>query len=966
MTPERWQQVKVVFQQALERDTGQRSAFLAQACDGDDALHDEVEKLLDGHEQAGSFIETPAHEIAAEVITAQAAPQLIGQQINHYRILAPLGTGGMGEVYLAEDAKLARQVAIKFLPTALVADEQAKRRLLREARAAAALDHPNICSIYEVGEEAGRSFIVMQYIKGETLAARIGRARLGLHEVLAVAIQVAEALQEAHQHGVIHRDIKPQNLMLTARGHVKVLDFGLAKVVGERVEVLQDAEAESLTMPGAIVGTVTYMSPEQVRGLTVDARTDIFSLAVVIYRLVTERKPFDGETTSDVLAAILKVEPPPLGRGLPAVPAELERIVSKALAKDREERYQTIKDMLIDLKRLKQRLELEAELERSPRPETSKATTAALASAGDPAASTDEVGSARATSSAEYLISEIKRHKRGALLTLMVFIIAVAGVGFGLYKLIGQKKSATSGMLGINRLTTNGKSYGAAISPDGKYVVYQVLEAGQRSLWLRQMATGSNVQIIPPSTASYQGLTFSPDGNYLYYSRYEEGERGFALYQMPALGGIARKLITGVDSLFTLAPDGRRVAFVRDERALIVANLDGSGERTLATRQSPDFFWAATSWSPDGKRVACTGRRGDADVVEVEVESGTQKTLTQNWGFTYQVAWLRDGSGLVMIAGDKQGSAVQLWELAYPSGEVRRITTDLNSYADLSLTENGSALVVTQGSKNFNLWVVPYGDTQRVRQITSGSTREGYSGLAWTPAGKIVYSSFASGRPEIWIMDPDGSNQKQLTADLGSDGLGLAVSPDGRYIVFISRRGSNGGIWRIDIDGGNPKQLTDGGLVPLFSPDSKWVFYRNKGAVWKVPIDGGEPVRMTGPYSYILDISPDGKLIAFSDQASKKVGIVSSEGGEPIRTFNPMPSIPPPRWTPDGRALSYLVTRDGASNVWLQPIDGSPPRQVTDFKTERIHYFAWSRDGKWLACARGQEPTDVVLISNFR
>ena len=582
------------------------------------------------------------------------------------------------------------------------------------------------------------------------------------------------------------------------------------------------------------------------------------------------------------------------------------------------------------------------------------------------AVKSDEAGMGHDSGSAKFLIRERKYRNRGSSSGLIITAVLVSGIAFGFYKWIGQKKPIVPAALKITKVTTTGKSLSPAISPDGKYVAFFTSEDGENSLWIRQMMTNSNVQIIPRSKAMYRGLTFSPDGNYLCYVGNEAGEGERALYQMPALGGVARKLIPGVDGSFTLAPDSQRIAFLRDEHALIVANLDGTGERTLATRSSPDLFYAV-AWSPDGKRVACAGVRSgqemDADLVEVEVESGVQKTLTQNWNWIHQVIWLPDSSGLVVVANDKQGSPMQLWQLSYPSGEVRRITTDLNSYSHLSLTADAKALVMAQSIRTLHLWVVPNGDAQHARQITFGSEWDGYSGLAWTPDGKIVYSSLASGRPEIWIMEADGSHPRQLTTDLGSDRLGLSVSPDGRYIAFVSARGENwrggpGNIWRIDIDGRNPKQLSKVGTLPFFSPDSQWVFYRTQEAVWKVPIEGGESVQLTGPYSYIIDISPDGKLLAYRDEATKKVGVILSEGGKPGRIFADIPSTelrPLPRWTPDGQALSYLATHEGVSNIWLQPIDGSSSRPLTDFKTARIHYYAWSCDGKYLAVAGGAQ-----------
>ncbi len=348
MEPERWQQIDQLLGAALERRPEERADFLDLACAGDESLRREVESLLRADEAAKSFIEAPTVKLVAEVLAEQHVRALVGQCLSHYKILSQLGAGGMGEVYLAEDLKLSRKVAIKFLPPALMADEQARRRLLREARAAAALDHPNICTIYEVGDEAGYSFIIMQYIEGETLAARLERGRLELGEALAIAIQVAEALQEAHRHEIIHRDIKPQNLMLTARGQVKVLDFGLAKMARERV--VESNEADTLcqmSTPGAVVGTVPYMSPEQVRGERLDVRSDIFSFGTTLYEMLSGRRPFEAKSAAEIFAAILTQEVPPLEQA--EAPEELSRIVRRCLEKDREQRYQTAREVVTDL-----------------------------------------------------------------------------------------------------------------------------------------------------------------------------------------------------------------------------------------------------------------------------------------------------------------------------------------------------------------------------------------------------------------------------------------------------------------------------------------------------------------------------------------------------------------------------------------------------------------------------------------
>ncbi len=353
---------------------------------------------------------------------------MIPQTISHYRILEKLGSGGMGEVYLAEDTQLDRNVAIKFLPAESTTDEQAKKRLVREARAAAKLDHQNICSIYEVAEAEQQSFIVMQYIEGETLASKMQKKPLELKVCLEIAVQVADALAEAHSRGIIHRDIKPQNIMITARGQAKVMDFGLAKVVRDRSLSESEALTESLlSEPGTIIGTVPYMSPEQVRAEPIDARSDIFSFGSVMYEMVTGHRPFADESAGAVLSAILSSDPVPITRYSPDAPGELHWILTKALRKHREERYQTAKDLLGDLSNLKQRLDIEAELKRDADASGRGPLSASASATG---VSTDEAVDARTSSSAEYLIGGIKRYKTGALVALAMTLIAAAGIAY--------------------------------------------------------------------------------------------------------------------------------------------------------------------------------------------------------------------------------------------------------------------------------------------------------------------------------------------------------------------------------------------------------------------------------------------------------------------------------------------------------------------------------------------------------
>jgi eukaryotic-like serine/threonine-protein kinase len=935
-----------------------------------------------------------------------------GTRLGRYEIRSHLGAGGMGEVYLAQDTQLDRAIALKILPSNVVRDRQRMHRFVQEAKAAAGLNHPNIAHIYEIGETDGTSFIAMEYIDGQTLRQHLKQSQLSVSEILDISIQIASALGAAHEAGIVHRDIKPDNIMLRRDGLVKVLDFGLVKLTEPQSATDTEAPTKALvhTDAGTVMGTANYMSPEQARGQKVDARTDIWSLGVMLYEMSTGRLPFAGGTATDIIASIVKTEPMPVTRLSPELPAKLEEIVAKALEKDREERYQTVKDLLVDMRRLRKRLEFEAELERS-KPADGIAVSSPLTSSGRPAihitdertARTSDVSAPPPTSSAEYLVSEIKRHKRAAIVALTAFVIAMTVLGVGLYRFASQNRSiqttqsaklAPSQTMKITRLTADGKAGHATISPDGKYLVYMVRDAGQQSLWVKQVATASTQQITRPAKdVEYGRLTFSPDGNYIYYPLKEPGTPSGVLYRVPVLGGAPRKILVNIASPVTFSPDGNRIAFVRlgtGEDQMMVANADGTGEYTLAARKGETFFdIGGPAWSPDGKTIAsCIGSYSGGlhyTVITVQVEDGAQKEFTtQKWIDGGRVAWLVDGSGVVVHASEEAFFFAQLWLVSYPGGEARRITNDLNDYRGVSLTADSNSLVTVQGDMSTNVWLAPSGAVNRAKQITSGKA-DGANGIAWTPDGRIVYSSHASGNLDIWIMDAEGGNQTQLTNDPRMD-YTPTVSPDGRYIVFVSHRAGFPSLWRMNIDGGNLLQLTDGpeDYNPQISPDGRWIVFDSwrswlsggRRALWKMPIDGGDPVQLTDRDTLSSDISPDGELIAcFSKEQLNlpwRIMVLPFEGGDPIKTFDLPTTVDPVNrefsvvWTPDGRAITYIDTRGGTWNVWAQPLDGGPPRQLTDYKTNGVGAREWSRDGKQLILTRGTVTRDVVLISNFK
>jgi serine/threonine protein kinase/Tol biopolymer transport system component len=996
MTPERYKQIGEAYHAALDLAPAERASFLDRICAGDPGLRREVESLIASHERAGDFFVAPALAVAAEMLAKDGADDLIGQAVGRYQILSLVGAGGMGRVYLAEDRELGRRVALKFLPEYFTNDKSQVQRFRQEARAASALNHPNILTVYEVGQVNGTEFIAAEYVEGETLRALLTRGSLSVRESLDVATQVADALVAAHEAGIVHRDIKPENVMIRRDGYIKVLDFGLAKLT-QRASSLRHADFEAPTIPaiktnpGVIMGTAEYMSPEQARGLTVDTRTDVWSLGVVVYEMVSGRRPFTGTTHSDIVVSILEKQPVPLLRHIAHGPAELERIVTKAFAKETDERYQTVKDMAIDLRRLRRQLELSAELERSSPSDADSQTNqeegeriATASTNVQSAARPSEPPQTQQTSSVEYVVTEIKRHKRAMFVFGVVAVFILIGAGYGGYRLLNTAKPRRPfEMTKVTRMTETGKARIAAISPDGKYLVYAEHDGRQQSLWVKQVVTGSTVQIVQAAEVGFFGLTFSNDSNYVYYVKNEKSTGSFnKLYKVPSLGGTSRKLLEQVDSAVAFSRDGQHLAFVRDnlkkeETQIVMANSDGGDERPIATRRVPERFASdlATriAWSPDGKVIACAaGGTVPSSIVGVSVEDGTERPLTlRKWVYVGQIAWLFDGSGLLVIAAEQQ-SRVQVWHLSYPGGEVRQITNDLNRYDDVTLTADSGALVTVQTNRVSNIWVAPKDDASRAKQITSGTQ---YNGVSWTPDGRLVCWSRESGNSEIWIMNADGTNPKQLTHE-GENGR-PTVSRDGRYIYYQSSRSEQLNVWRMDIDGGNAKQLTNGTRNgnPYPSPDGQWVVYTSwdhgNGTIWKISIDGGEPVRLSEPTTNLPVVSPDGKQYAcfyWDEQANPPRGalVAPFDGGPPTKRFNIGPHSGGfvLRWAPDAHSILFLGT--GVSNVWSQPLDGGDLAQLTNFQGDQLFDFDYSADGKLLAVARGIVTNDVVMISDLR
>lgn len=976
-----WEQVKNIFQSVIDRPLPEREQFLLEACRHDESMLHEVRQLLDSFEEDDSFFERAAVDELAEFIVNSDQSLPAGTRLGRYRVKSELGAGGMGRVFLAEDTELERLVALKILSPIFANEAVGIRRFIQEARSASGLNHPNILTIHEIGQFESLRFIATEYVQGETLRQKLQQKALDLREILDIIAQAAGALNAAHEAKIIHRDIKPENIMIRHDGLVKVLDFGLAKLVRKNQEPLNgkiDSSAWIDTTPGLILGTVAYMSPEQARGRTTDARTDIWSLGVCLYEMIAGVKPFTGETNSDTIASILRSEPQPLEE---SVPAGLRRFVQKALEKESENRYQTIKDFLADLKDSERELYFEGgNWNTATRP--SAAFNHRITTNNTPVNQSTNI-----TLGTTGPIIEGKRQIKNNILFALfaVLFLGIAASGGIYYFISASKKTPTFETMRFAKLTYSGNVVGerVAISPDGKYTVYAVQEGGDESLWVRHTETSGNLQIVPPAQVQYGGLAFSPDGNYVYYSMMEK--KGVtALYKVPVLGGEARKLLDNVERPVTFSPDGKSMAVVRDERLLMTADPEGGNLKVLATA-SEGKRWNLLAWSPDGRIIVGTlfsAVDNNTHLVEISLKDGTEKPLNSPpWMRISGMAWLPDGNGLTLSGRDLETKISQIWLITYPEGEIKRLTNDLNHYLGLSLTADGKTIASIQYERVSNIWSASREDARLTRQITFDKDKdEGLSGVALAPDGKIVYTARMTGTPDLWIVNPDGSGKRQLTFNARSN-FSPAISPDNRYIAFISDRAGSSSVWRMEMDGGNPKQLTNSpgiAALPTFSKDGKWIIYQftgidNKPTIWKVDVEGSTAVQLTEVYSLKPAVSPDGGFFACyygepTKDSRSRVAVIPMSGGEPVKLFDLPLVVKAPifRWALNGQEIIYADNRDRVYNLWSQSLTDRPPVQLTEFSSEEIFRFDVGDSGGDFVLVRGHESSDVIVIDNFK
>ena len=860
----------------------------------------------------------------------------------------------MGTVWIAEDVQLGRRVALKFLTEDLAKHQQALERFKLEARTASSLNHPNICTIYEIGEVDGEYFIAMELIEGEPLDRYLSRHRPDLQELLDIGIQIADALDAAHSKGVIHRDIKPANILITPRGQAKILDFGLAKLIADRRTVEQPTYAgatlatasEHLTSPGMAVGTIAFMSPEQARGKELDARSDLFSFGAVLYQMATGKLPFDGETAATIFDGILNRLPTSALELNPVLPPKLDEVIRTALEKDRDLRYQSAAELRAELKRLKR--------------DTSSGKVPQVASAS-------VVSAPKARAMNRMVVAAI------AALTIVAVAAAVT------VWIIRRPRAFNLQNMKISQVTTTGNAGGAALSPDGRYIVYVLRDGAQESLWVQQMATGSDVQVLAPDQVHFVAVSFTPDGNYLMFVRSDKSTQNFHyLYQMPVLGGTPKQLVRDVDSAPAFSPDGQRIAYVRgilDPPAddILIANADGSNERLLVRRKCFNPGTPNITWSADGRFLALVSAEAREGVSRwfletVSPDTGEVRDLHVFSSPARAAAWLPDGSGILVTGVDPESLLGQIWFVSYPKGELSRFTNDLADYENccLQVTRDSHSLIALQDTRLSDLWVAK-GDGTDARQITSGEN------LAFELQWVGDQLAATNVRSQWFRLQLDGSQMVPLFNDRDLR-LALSACPDGKRVVYATPRSGTVELWSSDADGSNAVKIT---AKPLFAagfctPDSKFVMYPAEDGWARSPIGGGEAQKTNLPMAQFA-LSLDRKLMFYTSQKieggvmqSKIVVTPADDQGTVLHTFDTPYGMQAPRFTPDGRAIAFRLTRNRATNIWELPLSGNAPIPLTKFPSGDMFAFSWSWDGKQLAFSRGQVKTDVVLMSNFR
>jgi Tol biopolymer transport system component len=927
MQEDRQSRINELVQSALALAPEERASYLSAACSDNDVL-EEVTRAL-------SRLPLPLEPTRIP----QAPDRRVGQSFGNYRILRRIGAGGMGEVYLAFDVRLGRQVALKFLPAQTASDEKLVRRFQQEARAASALNHPNILTIFEVGKFEHDHYIASEFVDGITLRGRLRQGRLDLYEALEIITQVASALVAAHSAGVIHRDLKPTNIMLRPDGYAKVIDFGLAKRTSRTYGELSE---EAATQPGTMLGTADYMSPEQARGEEVDARADLWSLGVIFYETLSGGRPFEGETHYQVVAHILESEPKPIDPAL-GLPVEIEQILKRCLQKDREHRYESAAQLYSALREARRALNL-----------SSIASTPAI------------------------VRPQARRGRWYWAAAIVCSLIAVAAgwwFAWGRELLLGPAPFEYSEM---KKVTYRGQVKLASISLDGRYMAFVTGAPHHEELCVKPIDSSYDSTLVAASDTDYQGITFSSDNQYVYFVT-RSGEYG-TLHKIAITGGESQLVESDVDGPVAANPVSSELAFRRDtngiENLVLIGGQFGSNSVQVPLN-SKEIIDHKLAWRPPGDSIALFVYPTTAqspmllELFNIAAKKVKNRVAIPGWQAVSQAAWLPNGHDLIapVQQAGQTDDEMQLLEVCTRSGRTRNLTAGPYGYRGASLSRDGKQLLTVRRDKQTRFW---FGETSnlsvgRTRAADSGQ----YDSVSWTDTGGLIAQANRGDGMNAWLIESPGKLPKMLTRGphVNRDPVWI---PHQNAIAVVSERNGTPGLWRFDLADGRYRLLASGPEYiesPVCTPDGKTILYTSwnlsKPSIWSVSTEPGsapKPLLRNARYAVL---SPDATRLAVEQLLDQKrphwnVAVYEYPSLKFLQPLLLFPSGSDMKWSPDGRGLNYIATDDqGTSNIWFWPLSNGNPSRVTSFEEDQIFDYAWSPDGHQLACLRGRVLSDA-------